>query len=712
MNCQMGVGSGHIITLDSAHHQPACPEDHFACNDIFHTCLPKRWICDGMAECANAADEANCTASTVDCGDDFRCANLQCIPGIWRCDGIFDCDDNTDEQNCTAFKSALTGAGACNKEHGKFQCSTGECLDYALVCDGRSDCLLGDDEHAEQCRSRSSDEAGAASDACHARQCSHMCLFDPVNNASFCYCPPGYHLEGGLNGTACTDYDECSDVKLTNLCTQRCTNLEGGYRCDCYDGYRMTNVSGAHGTTTSSCLAEGTAPLLYYSTGRAIRAVDLRAGTLVPIVESTDPKEIIVGMDIEVANAHQRLLFFGSTVHSHGTVYEVALAEGGLAHQLQNGHSTVLYHEALKGIEGLAVDWLAGHFYIAESDQDRILVCNLEAKPAHHCTTLLANLSQPRAILTLPNKGRLFWTQWGAGKAGIYTAAMDGAGAALFLDKVHWPNGLAMDETLNRLYWCDGKEGTIEYYDFDTHVRHLVFQDHNRQPYALAVFEDSLYFSDWATNQIEVCDKITGHHMRPLVADAKIDRFFGLAVYHPLMHRASGRLSPFDKFNPCEKAPCTHLCLLKQGALGYSCRCPDQMTLSPKDNATCVSNSTSAITVLPAKPVPAPPQKTVVIKPSATFAPIIIAPKPTTTTTTTTTTTSPTTTTTTTVEPAVEVRMKEEDNGIRPPQSAENMLIEQAESARPSDGSSLTRTLCRLLIYCIILAIVAFVVLM
>jgi len=129
---------------------------------------------------------------------------------------------------------------------------------------------------------------------------------------------------------------------------------------------------------------------------------------------------------------------------------------------------------------------------------------------------------------------------------------------------------------MNRLYWCDGKDGISEYYDLENKMRHLVFEDHNRQPFSLYVFEDSLYWSDWATNTIEVCNKITGHQMKPLVMDA-IDRFFGVAVYNP-------QIAPTrHHFNPCDTSFCSHMCLLKAGAISYTCACPDHMVLS--DNA-------------------------------------------------------------------------------------------------------------------------------
>jgi len=189
----------------------------------------------------------------------------------------------------------------------------------------------------------------------------------------------------------------------------------------------------------STCLVKGESPVLFFSIGREIRALEIRSQTLYPVVE-TKNQEIIVGMDFQVNN--KKLFYIGSAENNHGTVYEATI-DG--SKQLKN-NVELLFHEDLKGIEGIALDWLAGHFYITESANNKIIVCNIDSV---YCTTLLKDLSSPRGILTLPTKGKLFWTQWGK-KAGIFESDMDGYNPTLLIDNVSWPNDLAYDEVLNR----------------------------------------------------------------------------------------------------------------------------------------------------------------------------------------------------------------------------------------------------------------------
>ncbi len=60
----------------------------------------------------------------------------------------------------------------------------------------------------------------------------------------------------------------------------------------------------------------------------------------------------------------------------------------------------------------------------------------------------------------------MFWTDWGMHPR-IERASLDGTGrVAIVSYNVSYPNGLAIDYDLDRLYWCDGI-GSIEYSTFD-----------------------------------------------------------------------------------------------------------------------------------------------------------------------------------------------------------------------------------------------------
>lgn len=58
--------------------RPRCGPDRFKCLDG-NGCIPKRWVCDGKAECRDGSDEINCDQR--ECSEnDFKCDNGICIP--------------------------------------------------------------------------------------------------------------------------------------------------------------------------------------------------------------------------------------------------------------------------------------------------------------------------------------------------------------------------------------------------------------------------------------------------------------------------------------------------------------------------------------------------------------------------------------------------------------------------------------------------------
>jgi hypothetical protein len=71
-----------------------CTEPEFDCGDGSGS-YPASFVCDGIADCGNGVDEA-------DCG--FTCNDQSTIDGSWQCDGIPDCLEAEDEADCLVLE--------------------------------------------------------------------------------------------------------------------------------------------------------------------------------------------------------------------------------------------------------------------------------------------------------------------------------------------------------------------------------------------------------------------------------------------------------------------------------------------------------------------------------------------------------------------------------------------------------------------------------
>ncbi|XP_071540162.1 uncharacterized protein [Panulirus ornatus] len=126
----------------------ACPPE--GCTDPPHPCLPRDLLCDGVAHCAQAEDEAACLGvarpnpnhEDVGASNTMTCSGGLRIPTAWRCDGRKDCPlDGLDEVGCAYC------------DPGEFICPTsGVCVPQEQVCDGSPSLpSCTDDQYCEAC---------------------------------------------------------------------------------------------------------------------------------------------------------------------------------------------------------------------------------------------------------------------------------------------------------------------------------------------------------------------------------------------------------------------------------------------------------------------------------------------------------------------------------------------------------------------------------
>ncbi|KAK3706540.1 hypothetical protein QZH41_013032 [Actinostola sp. cb2023] len=509
-----------------------CAQNQFSCEGSSR-CIPTIWLCDGEEECEDGSDEKNCHNHTC-ASHDFRCANgKKCLRSRWVCDGDNDCGDFSDEKDCNSTKKA------CNPLI-EFACPNGKCINKKWRCDGANDCSDG------------SDEKGCGSVTCSPNtwqcigtsnciQLSQVC--DGTNDCG----------DNSDEGPHC-NVDECKDV---GRCDHFCFNTMGSYRCKCNGGYILE--------PPRTCKVKGSQiPWLIFANHKDIRRVTID-GSIYEKVIGNLTRAIALDFDVRdgklywsdvMDNAIYRIDYV--TSKSSSVVPEAIITTG------------------LAVPDGLAVDWVGRNLYIVDSSANRIYVSKLDG--SHRASLISTNLAKPRGITLDPRDGLLFWTDWKAHK--IERANMDGTNRTVLANvDVYWVNGLTIDYTLRTLYWADAHLdfiGSMSYYGENR--RKIIGQPDVKHPFAITVFGNFLFFTDWTRHAVVKVDKFSGNETS--VLSKGLIKPMDIHVYHSTRQPVA--------FNPCasNNCECQHLCLITVRR-GCTCKCEMGYRLG-SDNKSCI----------------------------------------------------------------------------------------------------------------------------
>ncbi|KAG1687419.1 Prolow-density lipoprotein receptor-related protein 1 [Nymphon striatum] len=487
-----------------------CHDDEFVCSD--GRCIPQVFKCDLKKDCWDGSDELDC--KSINCPD-FLCADgKNCIPEFDKCDGFKDCEDNSDENNCPEPKPK------CN--YPDRSCDEGKkCVKVTQLCDRTEDCVDGSDE-GEDC----------SNFKCFNSECNSMCQSTPEGH--ICYCAENQTLS--LDKKTCLDAHPCD---IWGTCSQKCKQFKFVHKCQCEPGYKLEPD---HFTCKSIALKPGeghaqvtanmiifevlypAVPYIIFSNRHELRSVDLRTMSVKILLAGL---KNTIAVDFYHSNDGD-IIYWTDVVDDK--IYRAAMVNRTIR------NIEVVVQRGLATAEGLAVDWIGENLYWVESSLDQIEVAKLNG--SFRKTLIAGDMESPRAIALDPRYGVLFWSDWDHGAPRIEQASMSGEGRKVVfrVDSVAdgaWPNGLTLDFVAHRIYWIDAKSDAIHSTKYDGTGHQQILQGHFflSHPFAISLFENYIYWTDWRTNSVNRANKWNGSDVDNV--ERTSTQPFDIQIVHP-----------------------------------------------------------------------------------------------------------------------------------------------------------------------------------
>jgi len=167
----------------------------------------------------------------------------------------------TDIDECVTGENNCGANSYCNNTEGSFTCTcnpgyTGtptigcvdinECVEVVNACDEQANCTNNEGSYTCTCNPGYSGtgfygqcaDINECLDDAHPHGCDPFATCNNTVGGNTCMCTDGFTGDGYVDGTGCTDVDECANSETTSCAwNAECSNNNGSYTCTCPSGY-------------------------------------------------------------------------------------------------------------------------------------------------------------------------------------------------------------------------------------------------------------------------------------------------------------------------------------------------------------------------------------------------------------------------------------------------------------------------------------------
>lgn len=238
-----------------------------------------------------------------------------------------------------------------------------------------------------------------------------------------------------------------------------------------------------------------------------------------------------------------------------------------------SNHQTIVNKQV--SVEGVAYDPISDQLFWTSSSNSEASIRSIEMRAVNgddidanneHVKQViqLNSHDKPRGIAIESCLAMMYWTNWNAEAASIQRAYITGYGLeSIITTDIRMPNAITLDYENHKLYWADARLDKIERVDYDGSHRVVLAHSTPKHPFAMAVYKNYLYWTDWVLRAVLRANKYSGADVVWLRKD--IGRLMGIvAVQNTTQDCSSNACSVLN-------GGCEDVCTLVDGKAKCEC---------------------------------------------------------------------------------------------------------------------------------------------